>query len=147
MTTALVVDANELFSFFKEGSVRKVLIEESLPQNEYELISPAYVLGELFRDKEKIIKFSGIDEAAFAVMFSLVTLHVSPVPEDECSEFMPEAAQLAPHSKDAPYFAAALARNCTIWSDEKAFKKQDKVKVVTTAELLEELKDFSNTNV
>lgn len=142
MASALVVDASELFSFFKEGSARKVLIEESLPQNEYELISPAYALGELFKDKEKIIKFSGIDEAAFTVMFSLITLHVSPIPEDEYSELMPEAEQLAPHSKDAPYFAVALAKDCAIWSSEKAFKKQDKVKVVTTAELLEELKDL-----
>lgn len=142
MAVTLVVDANELFSFFKEGSTRKVLIEESLPQNEYELISPAYALGELLKDREKIMKFSGIDEAAFTVMFSLITLHVSPVPKDEYSKFMPEAEQLAPHHKDAPYFAVALAKDCAIWSDEKAFKKQGKVKVVTTAELLEELKEF-----
>ena len=50
-----------------------------------------------------------------------------------------EANKISPHgeeTKDDPYFALALAFNFPIWSDEGAFRKQSKVKVFTTAELL-----------
>ena len=43
--------------------------------------------------------------------------------------------KISPHSKDVPYFALALAFNAAIWSDEKAFKKQNKVKIFSTEEL------------
>ena len=42
----------------------------------------------------------------------------------------------APHAKDVPYFALALSLNCPIWSDEKSFKKQNKVEVYSTADVV-----------
>ena len=52
---------------------------------------------------------------------------------------MKNAWTISPHSKDIEYFALALKSNCAIWSDEKALKKQSKVKVLTTSELVKEL--------
>ena len=37
---------------------------------------------------------------------------------------------------DTPFVAAALAMNAFIWSEDKHFQKQHKVKIVTTAELM-----------
>jgi len=39
-------------------------------------------------------------------------------------------------SDDVLFIATALAFNCPIWSEDKHFKQQDKVKVFTTKELL-----------
>ena len=44
--------------------------------------------------------------------------------------------KLAPHPKDAEYFALALRFVFPIWSNEKAFKKQSKVKVFSTSDLV-----------
>ncbi|HID40035.1 MAG TPA: hypothetical protein EYP36_11045, partial [Calditrichaeota bacterium] len=41
---------------------------------------------------------------------------------------------------DVQFIAAALATKSTIWSDDKHFKKQDEVKILTTKELIEMLK-------
>ena len=39
--------------------------------------------------------------------------------------------------KDAPFIATSLAHNnCPIWSDDKHFKLQEKIKVYTTEELI-----------
>ena len=137
----LVIDANVLFSFFKEDSSRRKLVINMSLLGE-ELISPQYCFDELADDKERVKRYSGIDDKQFSKLLSTLETFILPVSETEYLEFAHEAEMLAPHQKDAPYFALALLKNCTIWSDEKAFKKQGKVKVVTTAELLEGLKDF-----
>lgn len=37
---------------------------------------------------------------------------------------------------DTEYFALALKLKCSVWSNDKKFKKQDKVKVYSTNELI-----------
>ncbi len=49
---------------------------------------------------------------------------------------------LAPHARDVQYFALALSFNAAIWSNEKAFKKQSKVKVFSTSELISFLSEI-----
>jgi predicted nucleic acid-binding protein len=41
--------------------------------------------------------------------------------------------------KDTHYVALALKLNCPIWSNDTDLKKQNKVKIYNTKELLEEL--------
>ena len=53
----------------------------------------------------------------------------------EYGGFLENAKAIAPHSGDAPYFALAMARNCPIWSNEKSFKRQKRIKVHSTSEL------------
>ena len=134
----LVIDANILFSFFRHDSARRYLIEELL-NRDCELISPDFVFEELLSDKQKIMKFAGIDDLEFSSLNSLLREEIKVLSESEYDKFLPEAKDLSPHAKDIPYFALALSLNCAIWSDEKAFKKQSKVKVYSTSELLKEL--------
>jgi len=49
---------------------------------------------------------------------------------------LPEGLTLAPHPKDLEYFALALRFDFPIWSNEKAFNKQSKVKVFSTSDLI-----------
>lgn len=137
----LIIDASVLFSFFKADSVRRHTVGVLLDGG-CELISPEYVLSELTSDKEKIKSFTGLTEAEFTSLFSILEKSIRTVHKGEYDEFMAEANAISPHgegTKDDPYFALALAKNCPIWSDEKAFKKQGKVKVFSTEELLDEL--------
>lgn len=115
---------------------------EALLDEGCELISPEYVLSELTSDKEKIKSFAGVTEAEFASLLSILEKSVKTLHKDEYAEFMAEANTISPHgegTKDDPYFALALAKNCPVWSDEKAFKKQGKVTVFSTEELVNKL--------
>lgn len=134
----LVVDASILFSFFKADSARRDVFKRIL-EHECRLISPDFVLDELSNNKEDIIKFARIDDAEFNDILSELNNSLDVFKEKEYKEFLPEANKISPHgegTKDDPYFAFALAFNFPIWSDEEAFKKQSKVKIFTTAELL-----------
>lgn len=133
----LVVDACILFSFFKNGSDRRKIIEK-LSNSGCSLISPVFVFEELAKNKEKVKKFAKLDESAFAFLFSLLELKIESFSKDAYEEFLPEANTISPHGeheKDDPYFALALAFNSPIWSDEGAFKRQHKVKIFSTREL------------
>ena len=137
----LIVDASILFSFFRKNSTRRKVVEK-LSEFGCKLISPEFVFKELSDKRERIKKFGEVNELAFAFLFSLLDRRVESFPEDAYKNFLPEANKISPHgedTKDDPYFALALSLNCAIWSDEKAFKKQSKVKIFTTSELIKEL--------
>ena len=138
----LIVDASILFSFFNPDSARRMIIESSSGLG-FNLISPDFAFGELANDKGEINKYSGISELEFIIFFSLLEKKIESFSRDMYESFLSDANKISPHgknTKDDPYFALALALNCAIWSDEKAFKKQSRVKVLNTAELLNELK-------
>ena len=136
----LAVDASILFSFFKKDSSRRYLIEE-LPNCGCRLISPDFALEELLENKERIMEFAGTKESGFMFLFSLLERKIETSPKSEYEEFLPKAEKISPHGeythKDDPYFALALSLNSAIWSDEKAFKKQSRVKAFSTHELKE----------
>ena len=130
----LVVDANILFSFFNPDSSRRKIIESSSKLG-FKLISPEFAFEELLNDKEKIQEYCKIDEIEFIIFFSLLEKRIESISKSEYDRFLSKAIELAPHIKDAPYFAPALLLNCPIWSDEKLFKRQDEVKIFNTKEL------------
>ena len=131
----IVIDANILFSFFKKDSTRRKIIELML-DNECILVSPEFVIEELISDKDKIIRFSGIKNSEFFFIFSLLRKNIVTISKEEYASFFVEARKLSPHIKDVPYFALALNLDCPIWSDEKAFKQQSRIKILSTNELL-----------
>ncbi len=64
-------------------------------------------------------------------------LFVGFVPDEEFKDLGSEAKQLlGKHRKDIPYFALALFLNCGIWSNEKRFKRQPRIRVFSTADLI-----------
>jgi len=134
----LVVDAAILFSFFKKDATRRKVSEELL-NNECKLISPYFALEELRNEKNRIMKFANITAGDFEFTLSTLENEIELVTSGEYKEFLVEAAKISPHEKDAQYFALALSLDCPLWSDEKAFKQQTKVKIFSTEELLREI--------
>ena len=138
----LIVDASILFSFFKRDSNRRAAIEE-LSTLGYKLISPGFEFKDLAGNEEIIKKYGKINELSFSFLFSLLESKIESFPDNVYKEFLAEANKISPHAEgtnDDPYFALALTLNCPIWSDESAFKEQDKVKVLNTKELSKLLK-------
>lgn len=131
---ALVVDANILFSFFQADSGRRRLMK-SLQADGCRLISPDYVFAELTAERARITRFAAISEAEFAFLLSLLERSVRTVEKNRYHPALVEAADLAPHDKDVPYFGLALHADVPIWSDESAFRTQDTVPIFTTQQL------------
>ncbi len=134
----IVVDASILFSFFKPESFTRNLLK-SVYLKGAKLIAPDFALDELYLLKQKICRFCGIGGLEFIISFALLSEIIDVVPRSEFVKFESEALKLLPgHVKDMPYFALALSSDCAIWSNEKRFKQQSKVKVFFTSELINE---------
>ena len=135
----VVVDASILFSFFRPESFTRSLLK-SVHLKGAKLIAPDFAIDELYSLKQKICKFCAIGDLEFMLSFALLSEIIEVVPRAESKKFESNALKLLPeHTKDMPYFALALASDCAIWSNEKRFKQQSKVKVYSTTEILREL--------
>ena|SRR3989338_9709685 len=131
----IVVDASILFSFFKPESFTRSMLK-SVYLKGAKLIAPDFALDELYLLKQKICKFCGIGGLEFIVSFSLLSEIIGVVPRPEFKKFEFKALKLLPeHTKDMPYFALALSSDCAIWSNEKRFKEQSEVKILSTEDI------------
>lgn len=127
----LVVDSNPLISLL----ISKGTKQDILFCNEIEPISPDWLLFELGKHWKEICSKSKFSEEDLELSLSLVRKRVKPFSLDEYSDKLDEAKEISPHDKDNEFFALALKLECAIWSDDAAFKKQDKVEVFTSEEL------------
>ena len=134
----LIVDASVLFSALIKRSFTFDLFE-SLSDRGFDLCSPQYLLEEIEIKRDRLLEYSKLTPSELDFVAELLLGKIKIIPKSEYGSFLSEAKELSPHTKDDSYFALALSLNCPIWSDEKAFKKQDKVKVYSTSELIKEL--------
>ncbi|MBU2099761.1 hypothetical protein KKB11_00845, partial [Candidatus Micrarchaeota archaeon] len=60
------------------------------------------------------------------------------ISDQELKPFMPASASLIKDPKDWLYIACALKEDTIIWCNDKGFKKQERIKTLTTTEMKEE---------
>ena len=127
----LVVDSNPIISsLISKGTKQEILFCDSI-----EPISPDWVLFEIGKHWEEICDKSKFSEEGLKLSFSLIRGRIRTFSFDKYSDKLSEAKEISPHTKDNEFFALALKLDCAIWSDEGAFKKQDKVEVFNSEEL------------
>ena len=130
----LIVGANVLFSALIKRSFTFDLFG-LLSEKGLELSSPQYLLEKINKRRERLLKFSKLKDSELDFVTEFLLDKIKIISESEYDSFLSEARGLAPHAKDIPYFALALKLDCAIWSDENAFKKQSKIKVLSTEEI------------
>jgi predicted nucleic acid-binding protein len=131
----LVVDTNILFSFFRDTIVRKIIVNSK--NLGLELFTPKYAFEEIIANKSKIMKYAGItSEEYFEFVISTLQYFVRTVPGEFFEDLKEEAKRISPDLKDSPFFALALKLNCGIWSNEKILKRQSRVSVFSTREIV-----------
>jgi len=129
----LVVDTNILFSFFrKESKTRELILNFEL----LDLSTPAFCISELLKYRETICEKSDISDTELSEVLEDISLFVGVAPLSEYEELVSKAKSISPDRDDIDIFALALSLNCAIWSNDKALKKQDVVKVYSTEEIL-----------
>jgi len=132
----LVVDANELFAgIIAKGKKLQSWTLDILFSDEVELFAPFRLLAELEKNRDEIRSKSGFSLQDFEAFVGVLKLRVRFIPLEQFLDKIPKAKELAPHLKDVEYFALALKLDFPIWAQEKAFKRQSKVKVFSTSDL------------
>jgi len=134
------VDANTVLSALlsRSKSFEVFVINRRLKR--FEFIAPEFMFTELLKHFDEILKRSGLEREELERVLEFVKEQIEFIPLEKFSAYREEAERLAPHPKDVQYFALALAFGSAIWSKEKAFGDQQKVKVYSTPEMLELLK-------
>lgn len=128
----LVVDTNILFSYFWKPSV----IREWLMNQNLELFAPEYALEEINRHEAEICKRAGITRKEFRQIKKDLAISVTFVPLERYYEHLAMALRISPDTDDIDFFALSMALQIPLWSNEKRLKEQQKLKVYSTLDLL-----------
>jgi len=128
----LIIDANVLMSALvaTKGFTYDLIFNDKI-----RLFAPEYLLEEFEEHKHEIIEKSGLSEEELQLFLSLISTRIDFIPNKEFRRFIKLAEEITPDPDDTEYFALALKQNCSIWSNDKKFKKQDKIKIYRTEEL------------
>ena len=132
----IVLDTNVLISaLIRDSATRKLIIEM-----EDELVYPEDGIKEIRKYKDLIIERSGLGEKEVNSLLNLLLDYIELVPHNLIKNTLNEAEDimLEIDEKDVIFIATALVFNgAIIWSDDKDFKKQDRILTKTTSEILE----------
>src|SRR3989338_8129284 len=128
----VVVDANILFS----ALIKRGYLFDFILHCPFRLYTPAFVFMEIQKHILTIARKSDMspaeaDQTLNVLMRSLIVLPATEA--DVCRE---EALLITPDINDIHYLSLALKLQCPLWSEDRALKKQKRVKVYTTQEVL-----------
>jgi len=127
----LVVDTNELFSFFEEDpKIRRLILHPGI-----KLFSPDFAIEELDNLSDKIKSSAGINGTKHVFLLGIISGIVKIESKEEHAEFIGKAKTMISDIDDVPFLALALKLNIGIWSDDEHFKEQSEIEVFTTDEL------------
>ncbi len=132
----IIVDTNRVMAaLIKEGAAREIL-----RSSKFHFCTLDYVLEELNKHKRYVIAKSGMKAAEIDHLLSLIMENVWIVSDELVKTKIKEAIKTMENIDitDAPILACALAiKNDGIWTEDKHFDQQSKVKVWKTSHLMQ----------
>lgn len=132
----IIIDSNILFSaLIKDSATRKIILEYS-----GFFLFPEFIFEEMEKHKDELLKKSCMDEKNFNELLQLILKKVMIVPNDALYLYKKKALEIVKQidPDDAVFIACALIYpGSIIWSDDRKLKKQTKVKVINTQEIME----------
>lgn len=130
----VVIDSNIFISALikKDGFTRGIIINSS-----HNFLFPEYEFQEIYKYKKDILKKSGYSEIELIEAISSLLNHMRIVSHEEICNYYSEAFEIINKidPDDKIFIATALAFDAIIWSDDKYFKMQDRIKSLTTEEM------------
>ncbi len=130
----IVIDTNIFIAaLIKDGKIREIIT-----QSKDNLLFPYFEFEEIQNNKTEIIRKSCLSEREFNILFLRLLNYVKIVPSDIIINFREKAKQIMDNIDvdDSVFIATALAFDSCIWSDDKHFKMQESVRVLTTKEMM-----------
>ena len=131
----IVLDTNVLIAaLLKESKVREIVV------NSYNtFIVPSLIFSEILKHKEELLIKSGLDEADFNFLMMKISDYFMAIPNEIIKPYKEEADKIigSIDKDDVPIIATSLAFNsCPIWTDDKHFEKQGKIKIHKTEDMI-----------
>ena len=135
----LVVDTNRIIAaFIKDGLSRKIILSQK-----FSLYTVEFGLAEVEKYKASIKKKAGINEQEFNFLMKRLLSKIAVLSEKEISKkSVTGALELLKDVDidDVPFAALSIELGCKpIWSDDKHFKKQKKIRIFSTKQIGEKL--------
>ena len=130
----IVIDTNKFISaLMNDGISRKIILE-----TKDILLFPEFSLLEIFNHYKEILDKSGLSEYELFLLLTQLLTKVTVVKTDQIIHYKKEADEIMRNIDidDAIFIATALCFDCPIWSDDNHFKKQNRIKLITTEEML-----------
>ena len=131
----IVIDTNILFSALIRDSITREIIVES----GWNIYYPEISFHEIRKYKTYILGKSGMDEDEYKKLLNDLLNQITIIPEESIRCKLEEARKVIGEvdPDDVVFIAAALGlEDSVIWSDDKDFDKQDKVKVLKTVDMV-----------
>jgi len=138
----LIIDTNVLIaSLLKDSKIREILLNESLS-----FYLPEIVLSEVNKYLPYIIQKSELSEEKVKKLLNTLLENLILVPIDEYKNKLDDGMKIIGNidEKDTQFIALALSiENDGIWSNDKHFERQKKIKIYKTIDILNLLENFS----
>ena len=128
----VVVDTNILFSFFWNGSVTHRMLT-ALP---LEFITLAKSIEELKKYAPDIQKKAGLSKGEWNQILKEMQQIVKVIPLKGYLPSLKKAQAIAPDPADAEFLALCIQESCILWSNDAQLKRQQKVRVLSTQEMI-----------
>ncbi len=137
----IVLDLNTIISaLIKKSTSRKIIFNPFL-----DLYFPETAFHKIIKYKRHIIEKAGISDNEFLILIIRIFSHVTLISRKRLIEFKKEAKEIMDliDDEDSIFIAGALSlgEDVVIWSDDKHFEKQDKIKVWKTSDIINKLKE------
>ena len=132
----VVIGTNIIISaLIKDSTTRRIIIE-----SEWEFYYPEMSFHEVRKHKNIVLEKSGISEGEYAKLLNALLSRIKIVPEEHIKHKLKEAAKALGKidPDDVVFLATALSiSDSVIWSEDRDFEEQDKVKVLKTKEIMD----------
>jgi predicted nucleic acid-binding protein len=132
----IVIDSNVLFSaLIRDSTTRKLILEY-----DGKFLFPSFIFSEMEKHKGMLISKSGIPKEEFDILLSIILAKVTIIPDSMLLKQKKKALILAKKTDidDLVFFACALSyKGSVLWSNDKRLKKQRKIKVLNTKEIMD----------
>lgn len=132
----IVVDVNIVLSaLIRDSTTREIILKSEL---EFHFPEPS--LHKIRKYKSYIQEKSGLDDWEFAEIMAKLFKYIRLVSEEEIMGKWQEAKEIMESidPEDVVFIATALStENSTIWSDDKDFDRQTRIKTIKTKDMAE----------
>ena len=128
------------------GLIRDSTSREILLNPNFDFYTPDFLLTEIKNHKDLIMKKGGLSESKFDTIYELLIDRINVLPKSDIMDHIDEAKEIIGDidRDDVTFIALALAiPNNGIWTEDKHFKKQNKIKIWSTKEILDLLNTIS----
>ena len=132
----LIVDVNIILSaLIRDSSTRKLILESG-----HDLFFPEPSFEKIMKYRDYIIEKAGLREDSFLDLMQTRFKYIRVVPTKAILKHWDEAKEIMDSidKEDVTFIATALSLDDSIiWSNDKDFEKQKKVKVLKTKDIIE----------